>query len=149
MLGDLLAILLAPYDETAAFAGRIRIAVARMGVGEQTASALAMIIHELATNSVKYGSLSSASGFLDVTSVLDGDDICMIWAETGGPPISIQPELQGFGSRLTARSVSGNLGGSLDYDWQESGLVVTIRMRQDRLAACGSGVSLRRRHPAP
>lgn len=135
LLGDLLAILLAPYDETAAFSGRIRIAVARMGVGEQTATSLAMVIHELATNSVKYGSLSCASGFLDVSSVLDGDDICVIWAETGGPAIVEKPVLKGFGSRLTSRSVSGQLGGGLDYDWQESGLVVTIRMRQDRLAA--------------
>lgn len=135
LLGDLLAILLAPYDETAAFSGRIRIAVARMGVGEQTATALAMVIHELATNSVKYGALSCASGSLDVSSVLDGDDIRVIWAETGGPAITETPVLKGFGSRLTARSVSGQLGGGLDYDWQESGLVVTIRMRQDRLAA--------------
>lgn len=135
LLGDLLSILLAPYDETAAFSGRIRIAVARMGVGEQTATALAMVIHELATNSVKYGSLSCASGFLSVTSVFDGDAICLIWAETGGPAITEKPVLKGFGSRLTARSVSGQLGGRLDYDWQESGLVVTIRMQQDRLAA--------------
>ena len=135
LLGDLLAILLAPYDETTAFSGRIRIAVARMGVGEQTATALAMVIHELATNSVKYGSLSCGSGFLDVSSKLDGDDICVIWAETGGPEITETPVLKGFGSRLTARSVAGQLGGRLDYDWQASGLVVTIRMRQDRLAA--------------
>jgi len=134
LLGDLFSILLAPYDETAAFSGRIRVAVARMGVGESTATALAMIIHELATNSVKYGALSCASGFLDVSSVLDGDDICVVWAETGGPPISEVPVLKGYGSRLTARSVTGHLGGRLDYDWQESGLVVTVRMRQDRLA---------------
>ena len=135
LLGDLLAILLAPYDETTAFSGRIRISVARMGVGEQTATALAMVIHELATNSVKYGSLSCGSGFLDVSSKLDGDNICVIWAETGGPEITETPVLKGFGSRLTARSVAGQLGGRLDYDWQASGLVVTIRMRQDRLAA--------------
>jgi two-component sensor histidine kinase len=135
LLGDLLSILLAPYDETAAFSGRIRVAVARMGVGEQTASALAMVIHELATNSVKYGALSCASGFLDVSSKLEEDDICIIWAETGGPSITEEPALKGFGSGLTARSVSRSLGGELTYDWQESGLVVTVRMRQDRLAA--------------
>lgn len=134
LLGDLFSILLAPYDETAAFSGRIRVAVARMGVGELTATALAMIIHELATNSVKYGALSCASGSLDVSSILDGDDICVVWAETGGPPIDEVPVLKGYGSRLTARSVSGHLGGQLNYDWQKSGLVVTVRMRQDRLA---------------
>ncbi len=134
LLGDLFSVLLAPYDETAAFSGRVRVAVARMGVGERTATALAMVIHELATNSVKYGALSCPSGFLDVSSKTDGDDICLIWAETRGPAIGETPLLKGFGSKLIARSVSGQLGGKLDYDWQESGLVVTVRMRQDRLA---------------
>ena len=134
LLGDLLSILLAPYDETAAFSGRIRVAVARMGVGERTATALAMVIHELATNSVKYGSLSCESGFLDVSSKTDGDHICVIWAETGGPSITEKPILKGFGSQLIARSVSGQLGGELVYDWQQSGLVVTVRMHQARLA---------------
>ena len=135
LLGDLLSILLAPYDETAAFSGRIRVAVARMGVGERTATALAMVIHELATNSVKYGSLSCESGFLDVSSKTDGDHICVIWAETGGPSITEKPILKSFGSQLIARSVSGQLGGELVYDWQQSGLVVTVRMHQARLAS--------------
>ena len=134
LLGDLVSILLAPYDETAAFTGRIRVAVARMGIGKRAATALAMVIHELATNSVKYGALSCTSGFLDVSSKLEGDDICLIWAETGGPPIIEEPVLTGFGSQLCARSVSGQLGGALNYDWQESGLVLTVRMSQDRLA---------------
>lgn len=135
LLGDLLSILLAPYDETAAFSGRIRVSVARMGVGERAATALAMVIHELATNSVKYGSLSCDSGFLDVSSEMEGDDILVTWTETGGPPIPEARSLTGFGSQLIARSVAGQLGGKLDYDWQESGLVVIVRMQKDRLAA--------------
>ena len=135
LLGDLISVLLAPYDDTTAFSSRIRVAVARMGVGERAASALAMIIHELATNSVKYGSLSSERGSLDVSSKIDGDHICVMWAETGGPAIREVPILKGYGSQLIARCVSGQLGGHLDYDWQENGLVVTVRMRQDRLAA--------------
>ena len=133
LLGDLISLLLSPYDETAAFSGRIRVAVARMGVGEHAATALAMITHELATNSVKYGALSCATGFLDVSSKIDGDQISLIWAETGGPAITEPPVLAGYGSRLIARSVSGQLGGQLDYDWQESGLVVTLKMSQKRL----------------
>ncbi len=133
LLGDLLSILLAPYDETAAFSGRIRVAVARMGVGEKAATALAMVIHELATNSVKYGSLSAETGFLDVSSKMDGDDILLTWTETGGPPITDARALEGFGSKLIARTVSGQLGGELSYDWQKSGLIVTVRMRRDRL----------------
>jgi two-component sensor histidine kinase len=134
LLGDLLSILLAPYDETAAFSGRIRVSVARMGIGERTATALAMVVHELATNSVKYGSLSCETGFLDVTSKIEGNNISVIWAETGGPAIAGSPVLKGFGSQLIARSVSGQLGGKLTYDWQTNGLVVTARMRLDRLS---------------
>lgn len=134
LLGDLLSVLLAPYDETAAFSGRIRVAVPRMGIGERAASTLALVVHELATNSVKYGALSRAEGSLDVSSRADGDQMCLTWAETGGPAIMGKPELSGFGSRLIKRTVSSQLGGDLTYDWQESGLVVTLRMRQDRLA---------------
>lgn len=134
LLGDLLSVLLAPYDETAAFSGRIRVAVPRMGIGEQAASTLAMVIHELATNSVKYGALSCAEGSLDLSSRTAEDRIYLIWSETGGPPIASEPELTGFGSRLIARTVSSQLGGELSYDWQESGLVVTVGMRESRLA---------------
>lgn len=134
LLGDLISVLLAPYDETGAFSGRIRVAVARMGVGEHAATALAMIVHELATNSVKHGSLSCSSGLLDVSSKIHGDEICLIWAETGGPAVTKKPTLTGYGSKLVARSAAGQLRGKLEYDWQESGLVVTVRMPQDRLA---------------
>lgn len=133
LLGDLLSILLAPYDETAAFSGRIRVAVTRMGIGERTTIALAMVIHELATNSVKHGSLSSEMGFLDLSSKIDGDDILLSWTETGGPAVAKVPVLKGFGSDLIRRTVSGQLGGQIDYDWQPGGLVVTARLRQERL----------------
>ena len=61
----LLAVLLAPYDDMGAFSGRVRVAVPRMGVGERAATMLALVIHELATNSLKYGALSVATGTLD------------------------------------------------------------------------------------
>jgi two-component sensor histidine kinase len=133
LMGDLLAVLLAPYDETAAFSGRIRVAVPRMGIGQRTAMTLAMVVHELATNSVKYGALSCPQGVLDVSSRTDEDHLELVWAETGGPAIVETPELTGFGSRLIARSVTSQLGGALTYDWQESGAVVTVRMQQSRL----------------
>lgn len=135
LLGDLLAVLLAPYDDTAAFSGRIRVAVPRMGVGEGTATTLAMIVHELATNSVKHGALSSEAGSLDISSRADDNDIIVIWAETGGPEIRESPEMGGFGSKLIARSVSSQFKGDLEYDWQATGLVATLRIRKDRLAS--------------
>ena len=134
LLGDLLTVLLSPYDDQGAFAGRIRVAVPRMGVGERTATTLAMVIHELATNSMKHGALSAAEGVLDVSSTTDETDIFLIWSETGGPPVREPPEMKGFGSQLIARSVSRELQGGLTYDWQPTGLVVTVRIRKDRLA---------------
>jgi two-component sensor histidine kinase len=134
LLGDLLTVLLAPYDDTGAFSGRIRVAVPRMGVGERTASTLAMVVHELATNSMKHGALSTDVGALDISSGSEDDDVYLVWAETGGPAMSRQPEMRGYGSQMISRSVSSQLGGSLEYDWQPAGLVATLRMRRSRLA---------------
>jgi two-component sensor histidine kinase len=133
LLGDLLAVLLSPYEDPGAFAGRIRVAVPRMGVGEATATTLAMVIHELATNSVKHGALSSAAGTLDVSGRTEEDEVYLIWSETGGPHVPREPEMAGFGSRMILRSVATQLGGSLAYDWQPSGLVATLVMRKDRM----------------
>ncbi|MGI4879466.1 MAG: sensor histidine kinase [Janthinobacterium lividum] len=135
LLGDLLSVLLAPYDETGAFCGRIRVAVQRMGIGEATATTLALVIHELATNSLKYGALSIAAGTLDVASFTDGADTVMRWTEQGGPPVQPPDGSGGFGSKLVQRSVSAQLGGSIKHDWSTAGLVVTLRMNTKRLAA--------------
>jgi two-component sensor histidine kinase len=134
LLGDLLSVLLAPYDDPAAFSGRIRVAVPRMGVGERTATNLAMAIHELATNSVKHGALSAATGTLDLSSSSDEQNLVITWAETGGPHIDREPDMEGFGSQMISRSFSAQLDGAISYDWQPSGLVATLRMRKDRLA---------------
>lgn len=134
LLGDLLSVLLAPYDDQGAFAGRIRVAVPRMGVGEGTATSLAMVVHELATNSVKHGALSADAGTLDISSTTDDTDLILTWAETGGPPVEGAPEMGGFGSKMIARSMLQQLGGALSYDWQPTGLVVTLKMQKDRLA---------------
>ena len=135
LLGDLIAVLLAPYDDTGAFSGRIRVAVPRMGVGHRTATTLAMVVHELATNAVKHGALSTEAGTLDISSRSDDEeDLTIVWAETGGPEITEPPAMDGYGSKLIERSVSSQFRGSLDYDWQRTGLVATLRMRKDRLA---------------
>lgn len=133
LLGDLLTVLLAPYDEIGPFKGRIRVAVPRMGVGEGAATALALVIHELATNAMKYGALSTDAGSLDVSCDAPKDEVVIVWAERGGPRISA-PTSKGFGSSLVARSMSRQLGGSLDYAWDPDGLVVTIRINARKLA---------------
>lgn len=134
LLGDLISVLLAPYDDTAAFSGRIRVSVPRMGVGYQAATTLAMVIHELATNAVKYGALSTPAGSLDISSSADESDVFLVWAETGGPQLPASPQQTGYGSKLIERSMFSRFRGTLDYDWQQTGLVVTLKMRKDRLA---------------
>lgn len=134
LLGDLLTVLLAPYDDLGAFSGRIRVAVERMGVGESSATAVALIIHELATNSMKYGALSNPTGTLDVASVMEAEHIVLTWLERGGPTVEAPAGPAGFGSKLVKRSVSGQLAGSIDYNWSEGGLIVTLRIKRSRLA---------------
>jgi two-component sensor histidine kinase len=134
LLGDLISVLLDPYDDHGAFSGRIRVAVPRMGVGERGATALAMVVHELATNSAKHGALSSDAGALAITGAEEGDRLKLVWAETGGPPISESPEMHGYGSRMMVRSIETQLSGSVTYDWQPSGLVATVLAKADLLA---------------
>ena len=54
-------------------------------VGEKSATALALIVHELATNSIKYGALSNANGMLDVKCSAKGGEVQIVWSESGGP----------------------------------------------------------------
>ena len=133
LLGDLLSILLAPYDDLGAFSGRIRVAVERMGVGEVAAGSLAMVVHELATNSLKYGALSSDSGTLDVSTQKNGDQINLIWMERGGPTVHAPPDAEGFGSKLVRHSIYRQLGGTVDHDWSAEGLVVTVQLNRKKL----------------
>ncbi|HSI41363.1 MAG TPA: HWE histidine kinase domain-containing protein [Xanthobacteraceae bacterium] len=133
LLGDIIAVLLAPYDDSGAFSGRIRVAVPRMGVGEQAATTLALVIHELATNSVKYGALSVGSGMLDISGTSTESDVCIAWTERGGPSVE-PPADEGYGSKLLHRSVTGSLGGSIKTDWSSEGIIVTLTMNAKKLS---------------
>jgi two-component sensor histidine kinase len=57
------------------------------------------------------------------------------WLEHGAPHISAPVEDFGFGSRPVQRCVSGQLGGTIDYDWAATGLIVTLRVNRNRLAS--------------
>ncbi|MEG3178890.1 HWE histidine kinase domain-containing protein [Sphingomonas sp. RB3P16] len=135
LLGDLLTVLLAPYDDLGAFSGRIRVSVPRMRVGETSTTILAMVVHELATNSLKYGALSVDTGTLDVSCSTHNEDVTVIWTERGGPKVEQPTGPGGYGSKLIERSVTGHLRGSIKYDWAEHGVVVTIQVSPGRLAA--------------
>ena len=135
LLGGLLSVLLAPYDDLGAFSGRIRVSVPRLSVGESATTMLALIVHELATNSLKYGALSVDTGILDVSCSAHEEPVTVVWTESGGPKVKPPTGAGGYGSKLVEHSVIGHLRGSIDYHWAEGGLSVTLKISPERLAA--------------
>ena len=135
LLGDLLTVLLAPYDDLGAFSGRIRVSVPRMRVGDAATTVLALVVHELATNSLKYGALSVDTGTLDVSCSAHDEAVTIVWTESGGPKVRPPSGTPGYGTKLVERSVTGHLRGEINYDWVTEGLVVSLRVNPDRLAA--------------
>jgi two-component sensor histidine kinase len=104
-----------------------------VAVGAKAVTGLALILHETATNAVKYGALSRPDGSIRVTWETIGDDFCMDWDETGGPEINVKPQARGFGSTLTDRSVTGELGGRIEHDWRKHGLRLKLNIPLERL----------------
>lgn len=135
LLGDLLTVLLQAYDDTDGFSGRIRVSVPRLNIREAAATALALVVHELATNSLKYGALSAERGTLDVGCSASDEDVVIVWTERGGPPVVGPSAPAGFGSELVRRSMTQQLGGSIAFEWLAEGVIVTLRMRRERLSA--------------
>lgn len=96
-------------------------------VPPRIAVSLTLALHELATNAQKYGSLSAAGGHVSVSwSVSPENELEMRWAESGGPPVG-EPGSAGFGTRLLKRALAADLNGSVDMDFDPSGLVCRIR----------------------
>ena len=134
LLGDLLTVLLAPYDDLGAFSGRIRVSVPRMSVGESATTTFALVVHELATNSLKYGALSVDTGTLDVSCSAHDEAVTVIWTESGGPKVMTPTGTGGYGSMLVKQSVIDQLRGSIEYDWAPDGVIVTLHIDPVRLA---------------
>jgi len=88
------------------------------------ALAFAMVLHELGTNAVKYGALSSQEGTVAISWSADGM-LRLRWAESGGPPVQ-PPARRGFGSRLIERGLRHEIGGRVKLDFAPGGVVCTI-----------------------
>ena len=118
-----------------------------------TAQTVALALHELVTNSAKYGALSTLSGRLSVRWEDQAGVLKITWVETGGPPVET-PVSRGFGTRSVIASIESQLGGQAQFDWRPEGLVcclsVPLPQRQfatdpvTRFEAAGDGNSLRR-----
>jgi PAS domain S-box-containing protein len=117
---------LAPYAEKNE--RRIRIDGPPVLLEPNTAQAVAITLHELATNAAKYGSLSEAEGQVELTWLHKTDGrLILRWAEAGGPPVQT-PTHQGFGGRVIERLI-GQLKGSACFDWRAEGLVCEITLQ--------------------
>jgi two-component sensor histidine kinase len=134
LLGDLISVLLRPYDDLGAFSGRIRVSVPRMGIGQAAATSLALVLHELATNSVKHGALSVQAGLLDVACLVEGEIATIVWTERGGPPVAPPTAEKGFGNKLLTRIVTSQFRGEVTYAWPPEGLIAKLRIHTAKLA---------------
>ncbi|MEP7348792.1 MAG: PAS domain-containing protein [Sphingorhabdus sp.] len=130
-LHGMLAELLAPYEVD----GRIAVGGDDVRIDERSATPLALVIHELATNAVKYGALSVMNGRVEIVTGLQGDTVTIRWKEHGGPRISTPPEETGFGTQLSDISIKDQLGGKIERIWNADGLEVILTIDPSRLCA--------------
>jgi two-component sensor histidine kinase len=96
-------------------------------------TSFALILHEFATNAVKYGALASPAGCVQIDGVEEKDEFLLTWKEHGGPPVIRQPEAEGFGSLLANRIVKGQFGGQISRDWNPEGLVIYLSVPLEHL----------------
>jgi PAS domain S-box-containing protein len=125
--------ILQPYDDDTS-RERVSASGPDVVVGATAVTSLALALHESATNAVKYGALSKPSGAIRIKWETLGDDFRLEWEETGGPAIVVPPEAQGFGSVLTERSITTQLRGKIEYDWQQNGLKLSVTIPLDQLS---------------
>ncbi|WP_435416832.1 PAS domain-containing protein [Parerythrobacter aurantius] len=118
------------YDE-----GRVRIEGGDVEIASSAATPMALLLHELATNAIKYGSLSTSSGTLTIKLVDRGDTMQLIWTESGAPSFESGEIVPGFGSRLVDLAVRNQLGGNYTRSWELEGLKLDVTIEKARIQA--------------
>ena len=118
---DVVAVALRPFDSHKA---QMNIGISDAIVSAQQAISLALAIHELATNAMKYGALSNDGGTVRIAIENAGEDLRLVWEEQGGPKVT-KPATGGFGTRLLERA-----GTKTRLDFAPDGLKCEIRLRQ-------------------
>lgn len=117
------------------------------------AQALALVVHELATNAAKYGALSVPGGCIEVEWSGDAETISLEWRERGGPPVA-PPSRHGFGTTVLQTSVGRQMRGQVALDWRQEGLCCTLTLpaphvRAHARRAPGAAGSIGAPPPAP
>jgi PAS domain S-box-containing protein len=128
-LGQAIRSVLEPYDPEG---NRIRFHGNGARTEPNAISAIGLTLHELATNAIKYGSLSGESGTIDIDWFVEQQDsptLVITWKETGGPPIEKPPEEGGTGFSI-ARTLLGHARGEMITDWRPDGLSATLTLPQ-------------------
>jgi two-component sensor histidine kinase len=121
-LHDIAAAELGPYA-----ASRVTIAGANVLLPPKQALTMALLVHELATNSAKYGALSTPDGRLSVISSLSHAVLHIEWRESDGPVVS-QPLRRGFGLRLLERALE-QFQGRVETRFEPTGLICKMSLR--------------------
>lgn len=130
-LHGLLSELMSPYDR--AQGTRYAVSGVDMPVSDRSATPLALLVHELATNAVKYGALSGSEGRVAIVTSDENGELVISWSEAGGPAIAAIPEYAGFGTQLSDISIISQLGGTLERDWRSEGLRVRVAIPKAHL----------------
>lgn len=115
-----------------AFSERVSIEGEDLTIDDRSATPLALVFHELATNAAKYGSLSIPEGQVQIRCLSRAETVELHWRETGGP-IVIAPPGEGFGSKLIELSAVRQLGGQVTREWAPEGLRLNISIPRPAL----------------
>lgn len=111
---------------------------APVSVGERPAQILALAVHELATNSAKYGALHNAGGRVSLTYAFEGEGVksrlVIKWREEGGPPVQL-PNRAGFGTKLLKEVVARALRADVAIEYRPDGLVCQMTLPRAALEA--------------
>jgi PAS domain S-box-containing protein len=104
-----------------------------MEISGSTISSLALLLHEFATNSVKYGAFSSTAGQIEVHCADRAGNVVITWSERGGPRVAPPIGNEGFGDLLVRATVAGQLGGDISREWKPEGLLIRLSVPRERL----------------
>jgi PAS domain S-box-containing protein len=114
---------------------RLSISGGDIAVSDRAATPVALVFHELATNSMKYGALAADKGRVDIVILQEAGMLRFKWTESGGAAINTPPSHSGFGSKLVDMSVTQQLGGSIERLWLTTGLQIVMEVQTSRLAS--------------
>lgn len=126
-VSDIVMSAIEPFDPE-----RFEVAGPACDVHPKAAVSLSMVLHELATNAMKHGALSVASGTVgihwDCTHGEKLHELELGWQERGGPAVT-EPKHRGFGTRLIQRQLALEFGGKATIDFEPSGLVCRMKLQ--------------------